>query len=165
MSSTFKDYFSLFALPVQYRIDREDLKRRFETLIAKTHPDRFATATEVEKRIAVQVTEMINAAYATLEDDFERAVYMCQMKGMDPKARSVLDADFLEKQMTFFEAIEALSQDSKAPERLALQNEIDHEASCAKEAIAQNFAAGDDKGALYATQALGFWLKLRAKLN
>ncbi|HXK57292.1 MAG TPA: hypothetical protein PLZ16_11665 [Gammaproteobacteria bacterium] len=49
-----KNYFELFGLPVGYIIDKVQLAERYRELQRVVHPDRFANASEQEKRLSMQ---------------------------------------------------------------------------------------------------------------
>ena len=53
------DYFELFDLPQQFRVDEEQLKQRYMELQRVTHPDKFAAASEAERRWSVQAAAHI----------------------------------------------------------------------------------------------------------
>ena len=71
-----KDYFELFGLPVAFDIDSNDLAVRYRQLQRQFHPDRFASAPAAERRLSVQMTAQINAAFQTLKDPVARARYL-----------------------------------------------------------------------------------------
>ena len=49
-----KNYFALFELPEHYDLDTADLAERYRELQRVVHPDRYANASEQERRLAVQ---------------------------------------------------------------------------------------------------------------
>jgi len=70
------------------------------------HPDRFASATEAERRAAMQWAAAANEAYRTLRDPVERARYLLGLKGFDTEeeTNTSMPADFLMQQMEWREA-------------------------------------------------------------
>jgi molecular chaperone HscB len=77
-----KNYFELFNLPVEFGIDRALLSERYRRLQQDMHPDRYATASAQQQRIAVQYSALVNEAYATLNKPLSRALYLLKMAGM-----------------------------------------------------------------------------------
>ena len=75
------NYFELFNLPVQFAIDRNSLDNAYREIQNLVHPDRFVTATEAEKRTAMQWATMANDAYQILRDPLRRSIYLCELNG------------------------------------------------------------------------------------
>src|SRR5207248_8819010 len=73
---------------------------------SRVHHDRFAAATQSEKRVAMQWATRANEAYRTLCDPVERARYLLQLKGYDTEEESntAMPPDFLMQQMEWREA-------------------------------------------------------------
>jgi molecular chaperone HscB len=109
-----KNYFALFDLPEHYALDTADLAERYRELQRVVHPDRFANASEQERRLAVQGASHINQAFETLKQPLARARYMLSLRGIDLDAQqeTTSDALFLMEQMELREQLaEARSQD------------------------------------------------------
>ena len=104
-----KNYFELFGLPVGYIIDKNQLAERYRELQRVVHPDRFANATEQERRLSMQGAVRINEAYQTLKDPIERARYMLSLNGieMDAQQETTRDSAFLMEQLELREELEA----------------------------------------------------------
>ena len=104
-----KNYFELFGLPVGYIIDKVQLAERYRELQRVVHPDRFANASEQEKRLSMQGSIRINEAYHTLKDPIERARYMLSLNGIEMEARqeTTRDSAFLMEQLELREELEA----------------------------------------------------------
>ncbi len=77
------------------------------------HPDRFATASPVEKRVAMQWSARANEAYRILRDPLSRARYLCEAAGVDlqTETNTAMSADFLMQQMQWHERLDEI-QDS-----------------------------------------------------
>lgn len=121
-----KSYFELFGLPEAFEIDAEQLSERYRVLQAALHPDRFASASEHERRLSVQGASWINEAYETLKEPLSRARYLLILKGVDFDADkdTASDPEFLMQQIELREQLEEV--DSKADPFAALD-----EISCA----------------------------------
>lgn len=94
------NYFELFRIPVEYRIDLDDLAQRYREAQQRVHPDRYANAPDMERRLAVQQATMINDAYRTLRDPLLRAEYLLKLNGIELVAgQTIQDKVFLMEQM------------------------------------------------------------------
>jgi molecular chaperone HscB len=93
-------------------MDRTVLDSRYRQLQREFHPDRFATKGDVEKRLAVQTTSLINQAYETLKSPLKRAQYRLELKDIDADQESHItsDMDFLMKQIEFRETLEDIRE-------------------------------------------------------
>lgn len=102
------NHFELFALPVQYQLDRQLLHSQYLKLTHLTHPDAVGGDDHVQLE-AMQLSARVNEAFATLDDDFRRAEYLLTLRegATDPEPR--LPADLLDR---IFELRETLTHDS-----------------------------------------------------
>lgn len=103
-----QNHFELFGLPVQFAVNRATLDDAYRKIQHLVHPDRFVTATETEKRAAMQWAATANDAYQTLRDPIRRAIYLCVINGYDVRKEThvSMDPDFLMQQMQWREALE-----------------------------------------------------------
>ncbi len=101
------DFFSLFALPPTFRLSLSELDSRYRDVQAQVHPDRFANASEAERRLSMQWATRANEAYLTLKKPLERAKYLLELAGHDLQAdnNTAMPADFLMEQMEWREAV------------------------------------------------------------
>jgi molecular chaperone HscB len=123
-----KNYFELFGLPATYDLDTTDLAARYRELQRRFHPDRYATALESERRLAVQMTAQINAAYQTLRDPVARGSYLLGLRGVttDEDTDTRMDPAFLMQQMELREALdEARTAADRAARCQVLQGQVD----------------------------------------
>ncbi len=67
-----KNYFELFGLPVGFIVDTDALAENYRELQRVIHPDRYANASEQERRLSVQGASRINEAFETLKDPIGR---------------------------------------------------------------------------------------------
>jgi molecular chaperone HscB len=102
-----RDHFELLGIPVRYAVDAARLERGYRELQSQVHPDRFATATEAERRVAMQWATRANEALRTLKNPIERARYLLQLKGYDTEeeTNTAMPPDFLMQQMEWREAV------------------------------------------------------------
>lgn len=118
-----QDYFELFELPAQFAIDLSELEQVWRSKSSQVHPDRFATASEVEKRVAMQWASLINEAYQVLKNPIKRATYLCEQQGADIAAESntSMPPEFLFKQMEWRECLDAAAGNQDALVQLMQQ--------------------------------------------
>jgi molecular chaperone HscB len=102
-----QDYFALFGLPARYRFDSAALDAAYRKLQTEVHPDRFASAADDERRLALQSSSRVNEAYRALRNPVERATYLLSLRGIDALSETdtALSAEFLEEQLECREAM------------------------------------------------------------
>lgn len=103
-----QSYFELFSLPESFDLDREALDRAHRLLQGRYHPDRYVNADERERRLALQLTSLINDAYQTLCSPLRRAAYLLSLHGVNPEEvdQAQLGGDFLHRQLALREELE-----------------------------------------------------------
>ncbi|MFD2179480.1 co-chaperone HscB [Veronia pacifica] len=108
------NHFELFGLPCQFELDGSSLSSCFRELQRKFHPDRFVTASEQDRLLAVQKAAQINDAYHTLNDPVRRAEYLLSLNGVDLKdeQQTMQDPEFLMQQMELREELEDIAHAS-----------------------------------------------------
>jgi len=102
-----QNHFQIFALPVSFEIDLDALSQRYRELQRAVHPDKFASGSAQERRIAVQRTAQVNEAYDTLKQPLNRARYLLQLNGINinDETDTTVDMDFLMQQMEMREQL------------------------------------------------------------
>ncbi len=75
-----RNYFDLFQLPQRFGCDPISLENAYRRLQTEVHPDRFASGSEQEKRLALQSSARVNEAYRALKDPVSRAQYLLSLK-------------------------------------------------------------------------------------
>jgi molecular chaperone HscB len=121
------NYYQLFQLPVSFEVDLKALSERYRTLQSSVHPDKYANAGELERRLSVQQSARINEAFQTLKNPLRRARYLLELNGIDMNADSdtSMDPMFLMQQMELRERLEATNGSSHpAEELLEINNDI-----------------------------------------
>ncbi|NOY67507.1 MAG: Fe-S protein assembly co-chaperone HscB [Gammaproteobacteria bacterium] len=106
------NFFELFEIPVSFVIDAGLLMKRYRELQQTVHPDRFANATEQERRLSLQYATQINEALRILKDPLERARYLLQLKGVlwDDEQTTLSDPAFLMRQIELRESLEEVRE-------------------------------------------------------
>ena len=110
------DHFSLFGLPPRFELDTQALEQAWRAVAARVHPDRYATASPAERRVAMQWAARANEAYRQLRDPLLRARYLCEQAGVDLQTESntAMDPAFLMQQMQWREMLDEARQDPAA---------------------------------------------------
>jgi molecular chaperone HscB len=118
-----KNHFDLFHLPQRFAIDTPALDAAYHEVQNQVHPDKFTTATDSEKRVAMQWATRANEAYQTLKNPFKRAAYLCELNGVDLQTESntAMPREFLMQQMEWREALE----DAKTEKDIGVLEKLD----------------------------------------
>ncbi|MCL1059084.1 co-chaperone HscB [Shewanella sp. Choline-02u-19] len=111
------NYFELFSLSPSYDVDTAILAERYRDLQRAVHPDKFANASEQDKRLSVQRTAQINDAFQTLKNPIQRAEHLLALKGLElsHESTTLKDTQFLMQQIEWRESLEEIG-DSDDPE-------------------------------------------------
>ena len=121
-----ENHFQLFGLPLRYAVDDAALEQTWRTLAARVHPDRYATASAVERRVAMEWASNINEAYRILKSPLNRARYLCELSGCDIQAESntSVDSEFLMLQIMLREQLDEAREQGRPDLLEALAGEI-----------------------------------------
>ena len=90
-----------------FAIDVAALDIAYREVQREVHPDRFATASDAEKRLAAQWATQANGAYRTLKSPLNRGRYLLQINGIDTEEErnTAMPLEFLMQQMEWREAV------------------------------------------------------------
>ncbi|HSY29084.1 MAG TPA: Fe-S protein assembly co-chaperone HscB [Burkholderiaceae bacterium] len=161
-----QNHFDLFQLPQQFAIDASVLDNAYRNVQGQVHPDKFVSASEAEKRVAMQWATRANEAYQTLKSPLKRATYLCELNGVDLQIESntAMPREFLMQQMEWRETLE----DAKAERDTTALADLDDALRAArKEEIAQIgelLDSGDYAQAGQAVRQLMFLEKVGAEI-
>ncbi|MEF1290068.1 co-chaperone HscB [Vibrio sp. M260118] len=114
------NYFELFGLPSQFKLDGSLLSSQFRELQKQFHPDNFATVSERDRLMAVQKAAEINDAYQVLKNPISRAEYILSVNGVEIRGeqQTMQDPMFLMEQMELREELETIASSSDAEDTL-----------------------------------------------
>jgi molecular chaperone HscB len=103
-----ENHFALFGMTPRFTIDASVLDAAYRDLQGRVHPDKFAAASDAEKRVAMQWATRANEAYQTLKSPLKRAGYLCELNGIDLaiESNTHMPTAFLMQQMAWREALE-----------------------------------------------------------
>uniref|UniRef100_A0A8C5XAC2 Iron-sulfur cluster co-chaperone protein HscB n=1 Tax=Malurus cyaneus samueli TaxID=2593467 RepID=A0A8C5XAC2_9PASS len=99
------DLFRLMDCDRSFRIDAEQLQRRFRSLQQAVHPDRFGQRPPKEQYYSEQHSSLINKAYKTLLSPLSRGLYLLELRGVEPAQETDCDATFLTEIMEINEKL------------------------------------------------------------
>lgn len=116
-----QSHFELFALPERYVLDEAQLQERYRELQRATHPDKFASAGDQERRIAMQKAAQVNEAYEVLRDPVRRGFYLLELRGhiIEQEKSTTRDTGFLMRQMEFRESLDDVRNQPEPLQALA----------------------------------------------
>jgi len=119
------NYFEIFGLPVQLKVDKTELPKKFFELSRKFHPDFYANSTPSEQQRALEITASLNKAFKTFQNPDETIKYVLQLKGLlEEEEKFQLPPEFL---MEVLEINEKLMDAGEDPAlKLNLQSAIDN---------------------------------------
>lgn len=90
------NYFELFEIPVQLKVDKASLPLKYFELSRKYHPDYFVNADEEEKAYSLEKSALLNKAFKTFQQPDETIKYVLQQKGLlEEEEKYELPPDFL----------------------------------------------------------------------
>lgn len=165
-----QNFFELFSLPVQYVLDRAVLDAHYRDLQRSVHPDRFASAGEQERRIAMQHATHINEGYQTLKNPLQRARYLLELRGRTIDDQQTMQADpaFLMQQMELREQLgEIRGQEDPLTSLDGLAREIATLYKVLESELAQVFDADDGniESAVALVQKMQFFTRLQNEVQ
>jgi len=100
------NYFELFDIPVQLKVDKQALHKKFIELSKKHHPDYFATQDDEKQAEALDISASLNKAWNTFQDPDETIKYVLQSKGLlEEEEKYQLPAGFLMEMMEINEQL------------------------------------------------------------
>ncbi|MFK5893686.1 MAG: Fe-S protein assembly co-chaperone HscB [Pseudomonadota bacterium] len=106
-----KNYFQLLGLTTDFEVDRDTLTTNYRDLQRQFHPDKFASRSDMEKRLSVQHSALINDAFQTLKNPLKRAIYHLSLLGLELKDHeTTMDPLFLMQQMQLREQLEQVKE-------------------------------------------------------
>jgi molecular chaperone HscB len=97
-------FFEIYELEPLFSISEEKLKKKYIQLQKKNHPDKFAVATDAEKKRALLQSSIVNDAYEVLKNDIKRALYLLDCNKI--KIGNINNSKFLMQQMDYEEFLE-----------------------------------------------------------
>lgn len=119
------NYFEIFGIPIQLKVDKNELPKKYFELSRTFHPDFYANTTPSEQHRALEITANLNKAFKTFQNPDDTIKYVLQLKGLlEEEEKYQLPPDFLMEVLEINEKLmDAVDSDET---KLNLQSAIDN---------------------------------------
>ena len=140
-----QNHFELFGLEPGFELDLQNIAERYRDLQRAMHPDRFANATDQERRLSVQQSAQINEAYQVLKSPLSRARYLLELQGITfDDNNTAMDPMFLMEQMELRESLAGVrGQGDPFTALMSLRDTIDAKDKAFISSLNEAFASGE----------------------
>jgi len=158
-----RNYFELFGFAKSFEINQDQLAEKYRFFQTELHPDRFANASDQERRISVQTTAFVNEAYSTLKNDLQRSHYLLKLSDLEFNAdtETSSDGEFLMQTMELHEQVEDASNAQDPLQALEeLSKQLKHNQKQLISQFATQFAADELELAKETALKLQFYERL-----
>src|SRR5215510_4081250 len=119
------NYFELFEIPVQLKVDVAGLHKKFFELSRKYHPDYFIKEKAEAQSEALEKSALLNKAYKAFKNPDETIKYVLQQKGLlEEEEKYELPPDFLMEVLEINEKVMDAEDDPNL--KVHLQSAIDN---------------------------------------
>ena len=105
---------------MQFNIDLDRLQKSYRIIQAEIHPDKFVSASQIEKNQSLIKSTEVNDAYQTLKNPIKRARYLIKINLNSEGNNSILPHSFLIQQMEWEEHLESISEQKSELEKFRL---------------------------------------------
>ena len=157
-----QNHFELFGLPQGFGVDAPTLDTRYRELQREVHPDRFATASDAERRLSIQMATQVNEAYRTLKAPLARARYLLELRGVDLAAETntAMPAEFLAEQMEWREGLEEADSLGDACILTRMHHDVRKEIDQTYAVLSGQLERGENEAAAQTVRKLMFFDRL-----
>lgn len=108
------NFFDLFEIPMQLKVDSASIRPRFFALSRQFHPDFFVNRPAEEQQTALEKTSQLNKAWKTFQQPDELLRYVLEINGAWTNGEKYeLSPDFLMEVMEINEAMMDLEEGNK----------------------------------------------------
>lgn len=164
------DFFSLFGLPVSFDVDMNALTGRYRELQRTVHPDKYANASDAERRISMQMAARVNEGYQLLRNPLSRARYLLELRGVQfNDSDTAFDPEFLMEQMELRERLADVNESASPEKELqAIRFVIDSRTKEIVTMLGEMLLKDDNeslKDSIDLTRKLQFFKKLKEELD
>ena len=141
-----QNYFSLFDVAVDFEVPLQQISEKHLKLQSLLHPDRYATASATEKRVAAQKAAFVNEAFRVLSNPCARANYLLDLANtsVDEQTETIQDAAVVLEQI---ELREQLEESTSLTELQVLQQHAQTKFDACSQAFATSYRQADFSGA------------------
>ncbi|USD22450.1 Fe-S protein assembly co-chaperone HscB [Microbulbifer variabilis] len=160
-------HFEIFGLDPAFELDRSALSARYRELQREFHPDKYASKSEREQLLAIQMAAQINEAHTVLRDPVQRAAYLLKLAGVEvPPEQTTADTEFLMQQMLLRERLEEVREQANPTVALEeLAEEVDELYRGTQRQFAETYASGKFSEAEDALRKQQFLVKLQSQVE
>lgn len=117
------NYFDLFQIPIQFKVNKIILEKKFYSLQKQYHPDIHQSKTLHHKKNSSLSSAVINEAYNILKNKFNRAKYLLkiyQKKDKNTTKNNSITKNFIKKQFQLYEIIESFKKKKKDIKKISV---------------------------------------------
>jgi molecular chaperone HscB len=120
------NYFELFELEISPVIDKSLLSKKYLQLQKRFHPDNYSLSDENEQTLSLEMSSLINKAFAVFKDDIKTIGYFLEIKGLiSEDEKYQLPSAFLMEMMEVNEQIDDGNFVASSVDNI--QHGLDHE--------------------------------------
>lgn len=120
------NYFELFEFEIAPIVDKSLLTKKYLQLQKQYHPDNYSLSDENEQNQSLEMSSLINKAFAVFKDDLKTIGYFLEIKGLiSEEEKYQLPSAFLMEMMEVNEQID--EGDFEASSIELIQKELDQE--------------------------------------
>ncbi len=106
-------YFEIFDIDIDISIDMDELENKYLSLQKKFHPDKYASASNIEKTMAARISTHINDGYKTLSSLVLRVDYILKINNFSVSDHQTFkNSNFLKEQLEFSDKIERTNKNN-----------------------------------------------------
>jgi len=159
------NYFELFNLNQKFSIDKSFLEKKYKEIQKVIHPDKFAQRDSATLNQAHDASSLVVHAYNILKDDYKRANYLLDLKGIgsiNENNATIKDKNFL---MRFMDIQERIDDAESKEELMEIKVEIDQEIKNLTNELDNNFENEQLEKALGILSSIKFNLSLLENIN
>jgi len=136
------NYFELFEFDVTPVIDKSLLSKKYLQLQKQYHPDNYSLSDENEQSQSLEMSSLINKAFAVFKDDLKTIGYFLEINGLiSEEEKYQLPSTFLMEMMEVNEQIDEGEFDASALEHI--QIELDQEIQFVLQKNASELSEGE----------------------
>ena len=117
---------------MQFKIDLNRLQQSYRIIQAEIHPDKFVSASQIEKNESLKKSTEVNDAYQTLKDPIKRAKYLVKINLDSNENNSTLPPDFLMQQMEWEEHLESILEQTVELEKFRVLIDDEYQKTLSK---------------------------------
>ena len=160
-------HFELFGLAPGFDLDMARLDAAYRQLQSRVHPDKFATASDADRRAAMQWAVRANEAYTVLKDPLKRAVHLLELREVDLGAENntAMEPAFLMEQMEWREAVEDARDARNVDELDRLLDKLRDDKRVRYDKLGALLASNADTPAAEAVRQLMFLEKVQSDIG